>query len=185
MRARFALLSGIFFGAAAASKWSVVPVELVLILAVLAIDAHRSRKTDLKSKRTTILLGLYFSGLFAIASTTVYITSWFGWLNGLYSWGSYLSDYPPGFLPPVLSWIPLEWQPFVMHHIDMFTNASTISSNHKSITPAWQWPLMLKPTILAYENITVPSCLGATNCVAQVSAISSPIFGTSATRRYF
>jgi len=170
-------LVGVSLGLATAVKWSALAWSaLFLVIALVMEWGYFSEVAKLKrdsvGQRSLAVLGQIL-----VTGIATYTCTWAGWFNGKYSWGSYLSDYPKLKLPNWLSWIPVDWQPFLLHHIEMATTGIKISSHHAALSPAWQWPLMLKPTLFGYlaSPCTKSDNGGLNDCVISWTNISNPL----------
>jgi len=172
------LPAGLFFGLAIATKWSALAFLLSFLVLTLAFEfgVFRSKVTAPRMP-VQITRSVGVASQLLVPAAAAYVTSWAGWFSGLYSYGSYLDDYPTLTMPQFLAWLPLEWHPFILHHIDMATKVASITSDHNSLSNAWQWPLMLKPTLFGFERIPAGSvgCDFSFDCVVSWSTVSNPL----------
>jgi len=173
------LPAGLFFGLATATKWSgiafIVGFTLITIAFELGFVKALGTAAATVSSRIRNSLGLVF--LIWVPALIAYLTSWVGWFSGLYSYGSYLSDYPNPSLPAFLAWLPLEWHPFLLHHIDIATGVTSLATQHYALSPAAEWPLMLNPSLFAFNQMPAGSsgCDLPVDCVVSWSTVSNPL----------
>jgi dolichyl-phosphate-mannose--protein O-mannosyl transferase len=171
------LPAGLFLGLAVATKWSALAFLLAFLVICIAFEFGLNSKSESHSKmHVPILRMIVLVSQLLVPAAAAYVTSWAGWFAGTFSYGSYLDDHSSTQMPQFLAWLPLEWHPFILHHIDMATRVGSISSNHNALSEAWQWPLMLKPTLFAYEEVSAgsPGCIFEGGCVVSWSTVSNP-----------
>jgi len=172
------LPAGLFFGLAIATKWSALAFLLAFALIAVAFEFRLFTPAGGTARiPVRIFRSVGVTSQLLVPATAAYLTSWAGWFSGLYSYGSYLEDYPSLTMPPYLAWLPLEWHPFILHHIDMATQVSSISGFHYALSDAWQWPLMIRPTLFAYDLMPAGSagCDLSVDCVVAWSTLSNPL----------
>lgn len=172
------LPAGLFFGLAVATKWSALAFLAAFLVVVVAFEFGFGRPAGtLADIPVRFMRSAGVASHLLVPAALAYITSWAGWFSGLYSYGSYLDDYQTLKMPQFLAWLPLEWHPFILHHIDIATNVASITSEHNSLSNAWEWPLMLKPTLFGFERITAGAigCDFSVDCVVSWSTLSNPL----------
>jgi dolichyl-phosphate-mannose--protein O-mannosyl transferase len=59
----------------------------------------------------------------------------------------------------------------------MYDSASQITSGHAYASPAWQWPLLTRPTSIYYHGdpFGVNGCTAASGCSQAISSIPNPL----------
>ncbi len=137
-------------------------------------SAYTSSWTDALARRR---LGLRFwptgglrQGLAAFvllvpAAFVVYLSSWTGWLvtEGGYDRMAAVSSPATGFW----SWVPLPLQSLWQYHEAMYRFHSTLTSPHAYASPAWQWPLLVRPTSMYWHQ--------SGDTVEAISSIPNPL----------
>ena len=170
--------AGLFFGLAIATKWSALAFLMVFLSVVVAFEFGLLKPAGAPS-RVSVRIASSARGAIQlfVPAAAAYLTSWAGWFLGKYSYGSYLDDYTTLKMPHFLAWLPQEWHPFILHHIDMGTKVGTIVSDHEWLSNAWHWPLMLRPTLFGFEQIPAGSkgCDFSFDCVVSWSTVSNPL----------
>jgi dolichyl-phosphate-mannose-protein mannosyltransferase len=170
--------AGFIFGLATATKWSALPFALFFLgVAIiyecgwLLADGKKQARKGGGLRSLTLIAQVGLSGALA------YVWSWAGWFGGNYAWGRHLADDPSRRLGGVFSALPLDWQSFILHHIEMLSSGVEVSSAQSQLSPAIQWPMMLSPTLMAYERLPAgsPECSWLGECVFTASTMSNPV----------
>lgn len=170
------IAAGAALGAATAVKWSGVWVLAALGVYLVVTDALARRRAGVLVWPTDSLrqAGATFV-LFVPVAFVVYLASWTGWLvtNGGYD--RHVADAHPatGFW----SWVPRSLQSLWTYHVTMYNSAAGIVSPHAYRSPAWEWPLLLRPTGMYYHHDALGQngCQAANGCSAVVSSIPNPL----------
>ena len=156
------LAAGAALGAATAVKWSGLYALAGLGIYLVVTDALARRRagvvfwpTDAAFRQGPVTFLL----LVPVAALT-YLLSWTGWLvtDGGYKRQSEAN--------PLLAL----WR----YHESMYGFHVGLSSGHSYESPAWQWPLLLRPTAVWVGN-DVDDCWGSDHCIAVISTIPNPL----------
>nr|AIA86371.1 CAZy families GT39 protein [uncultured Streptomyces sp.] len=51
----------------------------------------------------------------------------------------------------MFSWIPLSLQSLWQYHVEMYQFHVSLETPHSYASPAWQWPLLLRPTSMYFH----------------------------------
>jgi dolichyl-phosphate-mannose--protein O-mannosyl transferase len=105
----------------------------------------------------------------------VYLASWTGWLVTDGGYDRHAADANPA--TGLLSWVPLPLQSLWLDHVTMYNAASQITSTHAYGSPAWQWPLLLRPTGMYFHHDALgeAGCEVANGCAQVVASIPNPL----------
>jgi len=162
-RRPWVLAAGVAFGAACAVKWSGLYVLAGFGLYLVITDALERRRAGVVFWPTAAILRqgvTSFLLLVPIAAAT-YLVSWTGWLVTSGGWGR------DGDANPLIALWDYHKQAYGFH--------VGLSSEHGYASPAWQWPLLQRPTSM-YWNSQDCGPDGATyQCVAAISSLSNPL----------
>ena len=154
-KARHIFTLGICAGLAVATRWSSLYAYFFLILFVLADGIahwHRLRYSPAFFARRAAL----FIGALLVVPTVLYLASYIPFvLQGAGTWQQKLFD---------PQWNAHGWAKVISQQGDMYHYHSEISAVHNYNSPAWSWPLMLRPVWYFYEA-------GRSNGVDTVRAI--------------
>lgn len=155
------LAAGVALGAACAVKWSGLYALAALGLYVVATDALARRRAGVLFWPTDAVVRqgpVSFLLLVPVAALT-YLVSWTGWLvtEGGYDRGSAAN-------PLVALW---------NYHRAMYNFHVGLASGHPYESPAWQWPLLMRPTAFWVGEDTT-ECLGG-HCIAVISSVPNPV----------
>lgn len=156
--------AGAALGAASAVKWSGAWVLAGLGVYLVVTDALARRRAGVLLWPTdAVRQGLATFLLFVPVAVLVYVASWTGWLvtdNGYdrQSGGSALESL---------------WR----YHLAMYQSTSGIVAHHAYESPAWQWPLLLRPTGIYYRQdaFGVDGCQAANGCSEVISSMPNPL----------
>lgn len=170
------IAAGAALGAASAVKWSGVWVLAGLGLYLVVTDALARRRAGVLFWPTdAVRQGAATFVLLVPVAVVVYIASWSGWLLSDGGYDRHAADASPA--TGLFAWVPLPLQSLWIDHVTMFNSASQITSGHTYASPAWQWPLLLRPTGMYYHHdaLGVDGC-GATNgCSQVIASIPNPL----------
>ncbi|NLP82366.1 phospholipid carrier-dependent glycosyltransferase [Microbacterium sp. CFH 90308] len=170
------LAAGAALGAACAVKWSGVWVLAGLGIYLVVTDALARRRAGVLFWPSDALRqgGVTFLLLVPIAAV-VYLASWTGWLVTDGGYDRHVADANPA--TGLFSWVPLPLQSLWQFHVTMYNSAAGITSGHTYASPAWQWPLLLRPTGMYYHHdaLGVDGCAAANGCSQVVSSIPNPL----------
>ena len=152
------LAAGAAAGAATAVKWSGLYVLAAVGIYVVVTDAlARRRDGDRGWVRDGMLQGAVAAVVLLPTAALVYLVSWTSWLVTA---GGYGRD--------------ADTNPLVAlrrYHQSIYGFHVGLSSPHGYASPAWQWPLLLRPTSMFYES----SECGAATCVEDAYAMPNPL----------
>lgn len=168
--------AGAALGAATAVKWSGVWVLAALGVYLVVTDALARRRAGVLLWPTdAVRQGAVTFVLFVPIALVVYVASWTGWLvtDGGYDRRS--ADAAPA--TGLFAWVPLPLQSLWINHVTMYNAASQIVADHSYQSPAWQWPLLLRPTGMYYHHDAFGEngCGAANGCSEVVSSIPNPL----------
>jgi dolichyl-phosphate-mannose-protein mannosyltransferase len=156
--------AGAAIGAASAVKWSGAWVLAGLGIYLVVTDALARRRAGVLLWPTdAVRQGLVTFLLFVPVAVVVYVASWTGWLvtDSGYdrkSGGTALESL---------------WR----YHVAMYESTSGIVAHHAYASPAWQWPLLLRPTGIYYRQdaFGVDGCQAANGCSEVISSMPNPL----------
>jgi len=158
--------AGAAAGAAAAVKWSGAIVLVALGLYVLVTDALARRRAGVGFwPADAVRQGVASFLLLVPVAFVVYLASWTGWLvtEGGYSREAAASAPATG----LWSWVPLSLQSLWKYHQSMYSFHAGLSSPHSYASPAWQWPLLVRPTSMYWQQ--------SDGTVQAISSIPNPL----------
>ncbi len=156
------LAAGIALGAATAVKWSGLYALAGLGLYVVITDALARRRAGVLFWPTDAVArqGAVSFLLLVPAALVTYLVTWTGWLVTA---GGYDRASDPNPLTAL-------WN----YHEAMYNFHVGLTSGHPYASPAWQWPLLLRPTAVWVDS-SDQSCWGTDHCIAVISAVPNPL----------
>lgn len=168
--------AGIAGGAACGVKWSGAWVLGALgIYAVISDALARRRLGVFFWPMDAVRQGAATFLVFVPVAVVVYLSTWIGWLSSDGGYGRHAVDATPaqGFW----SWVPLPLQNLWHYHETIYTATAQITSSHPYASPAWQWPLLLRPTSMYVGNTAngVDGCVSARGCIEILYSMPNPI----------
>lgn len=153
------IAAGAAVGAATAVKWSGLYAIAGLGLYLVVTDALARRRAGVGLWPTDAAFrqGPATFVLFVPVAVVVYLASWTGWLvtdggygqqQGLWSYHKAIYDFHVG-----------------------------LSASHGYASPAWQWPLLLRPTSMYYQSTPQgeAGCGFADGCVENIYSMPNPL----------
>lgn len=155
--------AGAALGAACAVKWSGVWVLAAFGLYLVVTDALARRRAGVLFWPTdAVRQGVATFLLLVPVAVLVYLSSWAGWFA---SSGGYDRRSDPN--PLIALW---------NYHEAMYSFHVGLTSAHSYASPAWQWPLMLRPTSMYWQKTDygVDGCGFASGCAQAVTSIANP-----------
>ncbi|GAA1993637.1 dolichyl-phosphate-mannose--protein mannosyltransferase [Microbacterium pumilum] len=168
--------AGAALGAASAVKWSGVWVLAGLGVYLVVTDALARRRAGVLVWTTDALrqAGATFVLLVPVAFV-VYLASWTGWLVTDGGYDRHAADGSPA--TGIWSWVPLPLQSLWIDHVTMYNAAAGIVSDHVYKSPAWQWPLLLRPTGMYYHHDALGQngCESVNGCSAVIASMPNPL----------
>ncbi|WP_309128982.1 phospholipid carrier-dependent glycosyltransferase [Microbacterium sp.] len=155
------IAAGVALGAASAVKWSGLYALAVLGVYAVVTDALARRRAGIVLWPTDAAFrqGPVSFLLLVGPALLTYLASWTGWLatSGGYDRGS---DANP---------LAALWN----YHEAMFGFHVGLVSGHPYASPAWQWPLLLRPTAIWVADDPAPC--GTGHCIAVTSSVPNPL----------
>lgn len=156
------LAAGMALGAATAVKWSGLYALAGLGIYLVVTDALARRRagvtfwpTDAAARQGPVTFLLLVP-----AAAVTYLATWTGWLV---TDGGYDRDSDPN--PLIALW---------NYHERMYDFHTGLTKPHTYESPAWEWPLLLRPTAI-WVGENDGSCWGTDHCIAVISAIPNPL----------
>lgn len=170
--------AGAALGAATAVKWSGLYVLAAVGIYVVVDDALARRRAGIGYWPTDAALrqGLASFVLFVPIAFAVYLASWTGWLvtDGGYDRQSATGAPATG----VWAWVPLPLQSLWHYHQSIYSSNLNITAPHGYASPAWQWPLLLRPTSMYYLGSATGEngcTAGGNGCSENITSIANPL----------
>lgn len=153
--------AGVMLGAACAVKWSGLYALAAFGLWVVVSDALARRRAGILLWPTDAVLrqGPVSFVLVVGPALLTYLLTWTGWFvtAGGYARGNFANPFTA----------------LVYYHSSILGFHSGLSSSHPYASPAWQWPLLLRPTAVWVDK--QPNTCGTDNCISVVSTIPNPL----------
>jgi hypothetical protein len=171
------MAAGAAAGAASAVKWSGLYALAGLGIYLVVTDALARRRAGVRLWPTDAALrqGPVTFVLFVPIALVVYLFSWIGWLASGGGYGRHLAELTPA--EGVWSWVPSAFQSLWLYHRQIYDFHVGLSAAHGYASPAWQWPLLLRPTSMYAE--TTPAgergCAAANGCIENVYSMPNPL----------
>lgn len=155
------IAAGTALGAASAVKWSGLYVLAGFGLYVVVTDALARRRAGVVLWPTAAAFrqGPVSFVLLVFPALAVYLISWTGWLVTA---GGYDRQSDPN--PLIALW---------KYHESMLGFHVGLTRGHPYASPAWEWPLLLRPTAVWVDSD--PAGCGTDHCIGVISAIPNPL----------
>ena len=151
--------AGAAVGAATAVKWSGLYAVAGLGIYLVVTDALARRRAGVAvwPADAAFRQGAATFLLFVPVAALVYLASWAGWLA---TDGGYGRD-----------------QGLWTYHKAIYDFHVGLTSGHGYASPAWQWPLLLRPTSMYYESRPQGEggCATANGCVENIYSMPNPL----------
>jgi dolichyl-phosphate-mannose-protein mannosyltransferase len=161
------IAAGAALGAASAVKWSGAWVLAGLGVYLVVTDALARRRAGVLFWPSDALRqGAVTFLLLVPVAVAVYLASWTGWLVTDGGYDRHSADANPA--TGLWSWVPIPLQSLWIDHRTMLDAANAITSGHSYSSPAWQWPLLIRPTNMYFHQ-------DADGYVSVVSSIPNPL----------
>lgn len=153
--------AGLALGAACAVKWSGLYALAAFGLYVVVTDALARRRAGVVLWPTAAAFqqGPVSFVLLVGPALAAYLASWTGWLV---TEGGYARQTDPN--PFLALW---------NYHDAILKFHVGLSTGHPYASPAWEWPLLLRPTAVWVGND--PDPCGVDRCIAVISTIPNPL----------
>mgnify|MGYP001103048058 CR=1 FL=1 len=156
--------AGATAGAACAVKWSGLYVLVAIGVYAVVSDALARRRAGVRFwPQDALRQGVASFVLLVPVAFVVYLASWTGWLV---TDGGYDREASPN--PLVALWI---------YHQAIYAFHVGLTTPHSYASPAWQWPLLIRPTSMYWhqDQVGQAGCAGPGTCVQAISSIPNPI----------
>ncbi|MFD5226771.1 dolichyl-phosphate-mannose--protein mannosyltransferase [Microbacterium sp. NPDC058342] len=155
------IAAGITFGASAAVKWSGLYALAAFGLYVVVTDALARRRAGVALWPTDAVFrqGPVSFILSVGPALVTYLVSWTGWLITA---GGY--DRQADANPLIALW---------KYHESILNFHVGLATPHPYASPAWQWPLLLRPTAIWVADEPAPC--GTDHCIAVISSVPNPL----------
>ncbi len=169
------LAAGASAGAATGVKWSGLYVLAAVGLYVVVTDALARRRAGVLQWPADAVLrqGPVSFVLLVPTAVVVYLASWSGWFL---TTGGYARENAPS-AEGFWSWVPVPLQNLWSYHEQMYAFHVGLVSPHSYASPAWQWPLLLRPTSMYWHQDAAGEngCFLPNGCTEAVSSIPNPL----------
>ena len=176
------LAAGAAVGAATAVKWSGLYVLVGLGIYVVVTDALARRRAGVAFWPTDAALrqGPVSFVLLVPIAFLVYLGSWVGWIVTDGGYGRHAIDPATGAGEAATgfwSWVPLALQNLGKYHTAIYDFHVGLTSSHGYASPAWQWPLLWRPTSMYSETSAGgdPGCSAAGGCIQNIYSMPNPL----------
>lgn len=171
------IAAGAAAGAATAVKWSGVWVLAAIGVYLVVTDLlERFRLGVTLWPLGALRQGVVSFVLLVPVAFVVYLASWTGWLVSDGGYDRHAADDDPA--TGLFGWVPLALQSLWKYHQTIYSAMLNITSEHSYMSPAWQWPLLWRPTSM-YANSTIDGqdgCTGGTNgCLEVLYSMPNPL----------
>ncbi|WP_309065735.1 dolichyl-phosphate-mannose--protein mannosyltransferase [Microbacterium sp.] len=153
--------AGVALGAASAVKWSGLYALAVVGLYTVVTDALARRRAGVVLWPTDAALRQGPASFLLLVGPALltYLVSWTGWLV---TSGGYDRASDPN--PLIALW---------KYHESILAFHVGLVSGHRYESPAWQWPLLLRPTAIWVSDDPAPC--GTDHCIAVISSVPNPL----------
>lgn len=171
------IAAGLAGGAATGVKWSGVWVLAALGIYLVVTDALERRRLGITywPMDAAIRQGPVAFVLLVPAALVVYLATWTGWIatEGGYDRESAYTRPATGFW----SWVPLALQSLWTYHERIYGSMTSMTSSHPYASPAWQWPLLIRPTSMLADSTPngENGCASASGCIEILYSMPNPI----------
>ncbi|MBN9224072.1 MAG: dolichyl-phosphate-mannose--protein mannosyltransferase [Microbacterium sp. SCN 70-27] len=171
------IAAGAAAGAATAVKWSGVWVLAAIGLYLVVSDALERRRLGITFWPTdAVRQGAASFVLLVPVAAVVYLSSWVGWLATDGGYDRHAADAQPA--TGIFSWVPLSLQSLWKYHVTIYNSMTGMTSPHSYASPAWQWPLLWRPTAM-YANSAADGqggCAGGQGgCIEILYSMPNPL----------
>lgn len=169
--------AGAAAGAATAVKWSGVWVLAAIGIYLVVTDALERHRLGIAFWPLDALRQGVVSFLLLVpVAVAVYLASWTGWLVTDGGYDRNAADAAPA--TGIFAAVPLALQSLWKYHQTIYGSMTNITSDHPYESPAWQWPLLVRPTSM-YAHATVDGqdgCTGGANgCLEVLYSMPNPL----------
>ncbi|MDL5486141.1 dolichyl-phosphate-mannose--protein mannosyltransferase [Microbacterium wangruii] len=168
--------AGVAAGAATAVKWSGLWVLAAIGIYAVVTDALARRRAGVwQWPADAVRQGAAAFLLLVPPAAAVYLASWAGWLATDGGYGRDAATDSPA--TGAWAWVALPLQSLWRYHEGMYASAAGMETPHGYASPAWQWPLLLRPTSMyAHRTDDVDAgCHAAGGCMEVVYSMPNPL----------
>lgn len=171
------IAAGAAAGAATAVKWSGVWVLAAIGLYLVITDALERRRLGIGFWPVdAVRQGAASFLLLVPVAFVVYLSSWTGWLVTDGGYDRHSADAEPA--TGLFGWVPLALQSLWRYHQTIYNSMTNITAEHSYESPAWQWPLLWRPTSM-HAASTIDGqdgCAGGANgCLEVLYSMPNPL----------
>ena len=161
-RRPWVLAAGLALGAATSVKWSGGYVLAAAGIYLVVTDALARRRAGVALWPTDAVIrqGLASFVLLVPVAAAVYVASWSGWFLTTGGYDRQITD------NVLTSWFK--------YHSDILAFHVGLTSSHPYASPAWQWPLLIRPTAFWVGGQDAP-CFGTDHCIGTITSIPNPL----------
>ena len=161
-RRPWVLAAGVALGAATSVKWSGGYVLAAAGIYLVVTDALARRRAGVALWPTDAVIrqGLASFVLLVPVAAAVYVASWSGWFLTTGGYDRQITD------NVLTSWFK--------YHSDILAFHVGLTSSHPYASPAWQWPLLIRPTAFWVGGQDAP-CFGTDHCIGTITSIPNPL----------
>lgn len=160
------IAAGAAAGAATAVKWSGLYVLAAVGIYLVVTDALARRRLGVVQWPADALRqGLASFVLLVPVALAVYLASWTGWLASSDGYDRQSAALHPA--TGLWSWVPLPLQSLWNFHVAIYQFHVGLSTPHAYQSPAWQWPLLVRPTSMYWQQTD--------DSVQAISSIPNPL----------
>jgi len=161
-RRPWVIAAGVALGAATSVKWSGAYVLAAAGIYLVVSDALARRRAGVALWPTDAVLrqGLASFALLVPVAAAVYVASWSGWFLTTGGYDRQITD------NVLTSWFK--------YHSDILAFHVGLTSSHPYASPAWQWPLLVRPTAFWVGGQDAP-CFGTDHCIGTITSIPNPL----------
>lgn len=171
------LAAGLAAGATTAVKWSGLYVLAGVGIYLVVTDALERRRRDILLWPADAALRQGPATFLQLVppAFVVYLVSWTGWLVTDGGYDRHSVDASPA--TGLWSWVPLPLQNLWNYHEAIYAFHVGLSASHGYASPAWQWPLLARPTSMFYQSIAAgeEGCALGSDCVQNVYSMPNPL----------
>lgn len=146
------IAAGAALGAATAVKWSGLYVLAAFGIWVVVTDALARRRAGLPlwPADAAFRQGVASFLLLVPVAFVVYLATWTSWLLTDEGYGRHALDAAPA--AGLWAWVPLPLQNLWAYHQSMYGFHVGLVTPHGYSSPAWQWPLLVRPTSMYWHQ---------------------------------
>ncbi len=147
--------AGVTFGLAIAVKWSALYLLAAFALLTVVADAVDRRRAGVALWSSGALLkqGPVSFVLMVPAAAAAHLVTWWGWFSTSGGYGRDRVVTDENRLPGILGSLPDALQNWWEYQTAVYGYHVGESSPHGYESPAWQWPLLLRPTYMHYNDL--------------------------------